>query len=121
MDNAIATYAVRHFLERWRKKYKKSVKHWLITEIGGHGSENIHLHGIIWSQDVEEIKRIWKYGWVWVGYTKNEKNFNYINEKTINYITKYMLKVDTKHKEYEGKILTSLDIVTGKQIGRAHV
>lgn len=113
IDNAIATYAVRHFLERWRKKYKKSIKHWLITEIGGHGSENVHLHGIIWSQDREEIKRIWKYGWVWVGYTKNEKNVNYINEKTVNYITKYMLKVDTKNKEYEGKILTSAGIGRG--------
>jgi len=25
--NAVATLAVRRFLERWRKKYKKSVKH----------------------------------------------------------------------------------------------
>ena len=26
-DNAIATLAVRRFLERWRKKHKKSVRH----------------------------------------------------------------------------------------------
>ena len=30
-ENDIATKAVRMFLERWRKKYKKSVKHWLIN------------------------------------------------------------------------------------------
>ena len=35
LDNEIATLAVRRFLERWRKKYKKSVRHWLITELGG--------------------------------------------------------------------------------------
>ena len=35
LDNGIATLAVRRFLERWRKKYKKSVKHWLVTELGG--------------------------------------------------------------------------------------
>ena len=34
LDNEIITKAVRRFLERWRKKYKKSVKHWLITELG---------------------------------------------------------------------------------------
>ena len=33
-SNAVATIAVRRFLERWRKKYKKSVKHFLITELG---------------------------------------------------------------------------------------
>ena len=110
LDNAIATSAVRHFLERWRKKYKKSVKHWLITELGGNGTENIHLHGIIWTKDLDEIKKIWANGFVWTGYTKDEKNVNYINEKTVNYITKYMLKVDSKHKDYEGKILTSAGI-----------
>ena len=34
IDNEIASYAVRHFLELWRKHHKKSVKHWLITELG---------------------------------------------------------------------------------------
>ena len=47
LDNAIATLAVRRFLENWRKKYKKSVRHWLITELGHNGTENIHLHGIL--------------------------------------------------------------------------
>ena len=49
IENQIATLATRRFLERWRKKYKKSVKHWLITELGHEGTENIHLHGIIWT------------------------------------------------------------------------
>ena len=31
-SNAVATIAVRRFLERWRKKYKKSVKHFLIPQ-----------------------------------------------------------------------------------------
>ena len=113
LDNAIATSAVRHFLERWRKKYKKSVKHWLITELGGSGTENVHLHGIIWTKELEATKNIWGYGYVWTGYTKDEKNVNYLNEKTVNYITKYMLKVDKIHKDYEGKILTSAGIGNG--------
>ena len=43
-SNAVATIAVRRFLERWRKKYKKSVKHFLITELGHNGTERIHIY-----------------------------------------------------------------------------
>ena len=42
-DNALAKKAVRYFLENWRKEFKKSVKHWLVTEIGGGRYEHIHL------------------------------------------------------------------------------
>ena len=45
---------------------------------------------------------------------------NYVNERTVNYIVKYLTKVDEKHKAYKSIVLTS-HIVTGKQIGRAHV
>lgn len=108
LDNEIAKIAVRRFLERWRKKYKKSVKHWLVTELGGNGTENIHLHGILWTKENEKtIKEIWKYGFIWVG---DKNNGGYVNEKTINYIVKYVNKIDTKHKEYNSKILTSAGI-----------
>lgn len=101
-DNEIATIAVRRFLERWRKKYKKSVKHWLITELGHNGTENIHLHGIIFSKNAEDIKNIWKYGYVYIG--------EYVNNRTINYCVKYSTKIDELHKEYRAKILTSAGI-----------
>ena len=110
LDNQIITKATRLFLENWRAKYKKSVKHWFISEIGHKGTENVHLHGIIWTKNIEEIKNLWKWGYVWAGYTKDEKTVNYINEKTVNYITKYMLKVDAKNKEYKPIILTSSGI-----------
>jgi hypothetical protein len=108
LDNEIATLAVRRFLERWRKKYKKSVRHWLVTELGGNGTENIHLHGIIWTnENAETINKIWKYGFTWVG---DKNNGGYVNEQTINYIVKYVNKTDEKHKEYNSKILTSAGI-----------
>lgn len=108
LDNEIATLATRRFLERWRKKYKKSVKHWLVTELGGNGTENIHMHGIIWTnENAKTINEIWKYGFTWVGDKENE---GYVNEKTINYIVKYVNKTDEKHKEYNSKILTSAGI-----------
>lgn len=103
-DNWIAKRAVRLFLERWRKKYKKSVRHWLVTELGHEGTENIHIHGIIWTdkEKIKELNNIWSYGFTHVG--------KYCNEKTINYITKYIHKTDILHKTYEPKILTSAGI-----------
>lgn len=105
LDNEIATLATRRFLERWRKKYRKSVKHWLVTELGSNGTENIHMHGIIWTEETAKtINEIWGYGYTWVG---DKENNGYVNEKTINYIVKYVNKTDEKHKEYNSKILTS--------------
>lgn len=104
-QNDIATLAMRRFLERWRKKHKKSVKHWAITELGGTRTERIHLHGIIFTEKTEDIKEIWKYGYTYVG--------EYVNDTTITYVSKYMHKTDIKHKEYNAKILTSAGIGRG--------
>ena len=81
-DNAIATRAVRLFLERWRKKYKKSLRHWLVTEIGGKYYESLHIHGIVWTSELDEVERIWQYGHIWKGKKVNEQIVNYVNEKT---------------------------------------
>lgn len=102
IDNEIASYAVRHFLELWRKHHKKSVKHWLITELGHNGTERIHLHGLIFTDKKDEIGKIWKYGKIFIG--------DYVNEKTINYISKYVTKTDPMHKEYQSKIFSSKGI-----------
>lgn len=106
LDNAVATIGVRRYLERWRKRYGRSVKHWLVTELGHTKTERIHIHGVIWTEENKEtISEIWKYGNVWVG--------DYVNEKTINYIVKYIGKADKVHKEYKSKILTSAGIGKG--------
>ena len=101
-ENEIAKVATRRFLERWRRKHKKSIKHWFATELGSNGTENIHIHGLIWTDKEEEINNIWQYGHVFIG--------DYVNEKTINYIVKYINKIDQNHKEYNSKILTSAGI-----------
>lgn len=110
ISNYIAKKAVRRFLERWRKKYKKSVRHWLVTELGQNGTENLHLHGIIWTdKDPKEIDRIWKYGYTWL----SSDNQGYVNYRTVNYVVKYVHKTDEKHKEYKPIILTSPGIGKG--------
>lgn len=98
-DNEVATLATRRFLERWRKKHKKSIKHWLITELGTENTERIHLHGILFTDHKEDIKKTWTYGYTYIG--------EYVNNKTINYITKYITKSNPKHKNYQPKILTT--------------
>lgn len=107
--NAVAEYAVRHMLERFRKDYKKSIKHWLITELGHEGTERIHLHGILFSDNELEFSekmdnnlrnwKYWKYGHIYIG--------DYVNQKTINYISKYITKIDNDHKNFKGQILAS--------------
>lgn len=108
IDNQIATIATRRFLERYRKRYKKSLRHWLVTECGHNGTENIHIHGIIWTNtELDKIETIWKYGFMWKGKYEKGRLTNYVNIRTINYITKYVTKVDFKHRNYKPIILTS--------------
>lgn len=121
-DNAIATWAVRHFLERWRKDYKRSLRHWLVTELGHQNTEHVHLHGILWPPPIteirdreyditmEEIERIWNYGWVWKYKIENGKRVNYVNDKTIQYSIKYFHKVDFVHQRYKAIVLCSAGI-----------
>lgn len=111
-DNAIAKYAVRHWLERWRKKKKRSIRHWLITELGHEGTENVHLHGIIWTEEnIKEIESTWGYGHMW----PTEKNIheNYVNERTVNYIIKYVTQTHPIYKGYKPIILNSAGIGGG--------
>lgn len=100
--NAVATQAIRRFLERWRKIHKKSITHWFITELGHENTERIHLHGIIFSNNFyteEYIQQIWKYGNIRLG--------QWYGMKTINYLIKYVHKIDTDHKNYVPVILCS--------------
>lgn len=106
--NDIATLGMRRFLERWRKKFGTSVKHWMITELGHRNTERIHLHGIIWTnEDKETIESIWKYGRIDIGYS--------MGERCVNYIMKYITKPDKDHKGFIGKILTT------KGIGKEYI
>lgn len=109
-DNDLATVAVRRFLERYRKKYKVSLRHFFITELGGLNGR-IHLHGIIidckcghWSKsgkyyaDLDTFNSIWQYGFTW---------FGWCNSKTINYVTKYITKFDEYNPEFRPIVLVS--------------
>lgn len=102
-SNAVAGKAVRLFLERVRKDYKKSIKHWLITELGQTNTERIHLHGIFFLDfpiNNDWLKKYWKYG-------ERADTGKYCNSRTINYIIKYVTKIDTTHKNFKPQIFCS--------------
>lgn len=109
-DNEVCRIAIRRFTENWRKEYGKTIRHWVVTEIGGKNTERVHMHGIFWTdQKYKEIDRKWKYGKTVLGDGKR----HYVNEETISYIVKYISKVDEKHKEYNSKMFVSKGIGKG--------
>nr|UCS96100.1 MAG: DNA pilot protein [Microviridae sp.] len=105
-ENTIAKKAIRLWLERIRKTTKKSIKHWLVTELGHEATKRLHLHGIIWGENARAMcLEKWNYGFIYVG--------EYVNERTANYITKYMLKMDEENEEFQGMVFTSAGIGSG--------
>lgn len=120
LDNQICKLAVKRFRERWRKKYGRSPRHWLITELGHGETEHVHMHGIIWQDSryklkdtlLNEVEKIWNYGFVGKGKKDHQtgKLINYVDASTANYFTKYVNKIDQMHPEYKQIILTSAGI-----------
>lgn len=101
--NKIATVAMRRFLENWRSKYGKSVRHWFITELGHKNTQRLHMHGILFTEkEPEEYNKIWIYGHL--------RDDGVIGGRGITYISKYIMKIDRDHEGFEGKILCSKGI-----------
>ncbi len=106
LDNAMCREAVRLFTERWRKKFGITIRHWLVTELGHNGTERIHMHGILWTDENKKIiQKMWNYGFVHVG--------KYASVKGVNYMVKYVHKLDKKHPNYQPKIFNSRGIGKG--------
>lgn len=107
---------LRAFLDRWRKKYGKTPRHWFVTELG-EKKGRFHLHGFIWDAPfyIEEkcdpyrsltkmnrlLRSLWKYGSTYVGY---------IVPKHVNYVTKYVVKPPEYDKLFRSRIFCSAGI-----------
>lgn len=106
INNATLGLAIRRFTERYRKKYKKTIKHFFITELGHKNTERPHIHGIIFTNkedfNIEFLEKLWKYGKCDIG--------KFCNSTTIGYIVKYITKIDNQHKDYKPSIYTSKGI-----------
>ena len=42
----------------------------MVTEIGGNNTERLHIHGIVWCDDLNEVEKHWQYGIIWKGKEK---------------------------------------------------
>lgn len=117
LDNQMAIKAVHYLREKIRdknriSKSKEKMKYWLVTELGGNDTERLHMHGIMWTNQIEMIEKIWedKYGYFKIG---DGKGNNWVSEQTVNYIIKYVTKQDFKHKYYESRIFASTGLGAG--------
>ncbi len=104
LENEVCRLAIRRYLERWRKQFGKSLRHWIVTEKGQEGTERIHMHGIVWTnEDKNVIEEKWSYGWCEIG----KKG---VGEESAGYLVKYMSKVDERHRDFKSKVFTSAGI-----------
>lgn len=75
---------VRRFLERVRKHYGVSVRHWFVSEYGD-TTERYHLHGILFDPPfpIYQLQKYWQYGYV---------TYNLLTPRRITYVTTYINK-----------------------------
>lgn len=82
---------VRRFLERVRKKYGKSVRHFLVTERGD-TTNRLHFHGFFINTDVppNDFYNLWYYGFVKIAGVDSDPNRPL--SQRISYCTSYVTK-----------------------------
>lgn len=75
---------VRKFLERVRKRYKRSFTHWIVSELGS-TTKRYHLHGIFFDIPfpIWQLTDLWKYGFT---------SYRQLNPRRISYCTSYANK-----------------------------
>lgn len=75
---------IRLFLERIRKAYGRSIRHWIISEYG-ENTKRFHYHGLLFDIPFHrtELFKFWKYGHVTI---------QPITPRRITYITSYVNK-----------------------------
>lgn len=86
---------VRKFLERVRKKHKRSVTHFIVSE-HGKTTHRYHFHGILFDCpfDIRDLSKFWKYG-----FTSSAP----LTPRRITYVTTYI------NKQMQGLILKPED------------
>ncbi|WGL31033.1 replication initiator protein [Dipodfec virus UOA04_Rod_661] len=92
---------MKDLVRKWRLKCEKAglkKRQFLITEHGDGFTERIHMHGIIWSNKVNEVVEKWTWG------IADKGDFR---DSTIPYLVKYMYKEQTGHETYRSIILAT--------------
>lgn len=83
--NPKAIKMIRFFLERYRKRYGCSFKHFICSEYGEkRGRLHFHMIGFRMLCDIDELRDLWKYGRVDIQTLKGPQGLTYVS----GYITK---------------------------------
>lgn len=90
--------AVRLFLERYRKRYGKSVRHFITTEYGEKRGR-LHLHMVAWSPlcDAKELRQLWSYGRVDMQTLKGPQGLTYVSGYITKVVKGYKLTSNIPH------------------------
>lgn len=97
---------IRLFLERYRARYKRSLRHWFVTELGDDNGR-LHIHGFVFDCrcSIREFTKLWGYG-----ITNVQINPDL---DVIGYLIKYMLKPCKYDESFYPSVFCSSGI--GKQ------
>ncbi len=78
----------------------------LDSELGKGRWEHMHIHALLWCENIsgEKVREKWIWGKTW---SNDEIANGYTSQKTLNYYVKYVTKIDEKHPNYKPRILNS--------------
>lgn len=90
---------VRLFLERYRKRVGRSLKHFIVTELGSE-THRLHYHAIFFGSKLSSdvLSKIWDFGF---------SHFGWCTEDSVSYIAKYITKPQIYESWYKPKIFAS--------------
>lgn len=93
---------VRRFLERYRKRYGCSFKHWITSEYGEKRGR-LHFHMISFGMlcGVSDLEKLWSYGWCSVSSLRGPQGITYVSKYVTKFVDKFgSLFLDPDKKSY---------------------
>lgn len=92
-------YYIRLFLDRYRKRFGHSPRHWIINEYGDTGGR-LHFHALFFDNEIyrHQLEEVWQYGIVRSSRLRSAAAISYIT----TYVTKFLDKwiIDKNEKQF---------------------
>lgn len=106
-------YYIRLFLDRYRKRFGHSPRHWIINEYGDdpQRSRRLHFHALFFDNEIfrYQLEEVWQYGIVRSSRLRSSAAISYITTYVTKFIDKWI--IDKSEKQF---------ILCSPGIGRAY-
>lgn len=93
-------YYIRLFLDRYRKRFGHSPRHWIINEYGDDPkrSRRLHFHALFFDNEVlrADLEAVWQYGIVRSSRLRSSAAISYITTYVTKFINKWIIDKDEK-------------------------